>query len=133
VSAFLDTNILIRHLTGEPPAMAAAATEFLHDQSELFLADLIVTETIDVLESFYETARAQVGQIVRSLLGLPSIVVMDRDVLLRAVEVYEVDRLDFAEAYLVACAESTGIGCVASFDRSIDRVPSVRRIEPGTA
>jgi len=30
----------------------------------------------------------------------------------------------------VACAESTGIGRVASFDRTIDRVPTVERIEP---
>ncbi|MCB9386198.1 MAG: type II toxin-antitoxin system VapC family toxin, partial [Microthrixaceae bacterium] len=43
---------------------------------------------------------------------------------------YEVDRLDFAEAYLVACAESTGIGRVASFDRTIDRVSTVERVEP---
>jgi predicted nucleic acid-binding protein len=40
------------------------------------------------------------------------------------------DRLDFAEAYLVACAESTGIGRIASFDRTIDRVSTVERIEP---
>jgi predicted nucleic acid-binding protein len=49
---------------------------------------------------------------------------------LRAVEVYETDRIDFAEAYLVACAESTGVGRIASFDRSIDGVQTVRRVEP---
>ena len=49
---------------------------------------------------------------------------------LRAIEVYETDRIDFAEAYLVACAESTGVGKVASFDRSIDRVHTIERIEP---
>lgn len=61
--------------------------------------------------------------IVRHLTG-------DSALLLRAVEVYETDRIDFAEAYLVAQAESTGVGNVASFDRSIDRVATVRRIEP---
>ncbi len=50
--------------------------------------------------------------------------------LLRAIETYEIDRLDFAEAYLVACAETTGGGRVASFDRSIDRVTTVERVEP---
>ena len=48
----------------------------------------------------------------------------------RAAEVYETDRVDFAEAYLVACAETTGVGRVASFDRSIDRVETIERIEP---
>ena len=50
---------------------------------------------------------------------------------LRALEVYEIDRLDFAEAYLVASAERSGVDAVASFDRSIDRVTTIRRIEPG--
>lgn len=55
---------------------------------------------------------------------------VDPGLLLRALEVYETERIDFAEAYLVACAESTGVGKVASFDRSIDRVDTIERIEP---
>jgi predicted nucleic-acid-binding protein len=73
--------------------------------------------------------REQIATTIRSLLAFDSISVVDRDVLLRAVEVYEIDRLDFAEAHLVACAESTGIGRVVSFDRSIDRVSSIERVE----
>jgi len=130
VSAFVDTNVLVRHLTGDPPAMAACASAYLRAELELFLAHLIVAETVYVLESFYVAPRVRVAQVVRSLLALNAIVVVDRDVLLRAVEVYETDRLDFAEAYLVACAESTGVERIASFDRSIDRVTTVERIEP---
>jgi predicted nucleic-acid-binding protein len=130
VSAFIETNILVRHLTGDPPALAARAAAFLQSESELFLADLIVAETVYVLESFYETPRGQVAEVMRALVAFRSIVVVDATMLLRAVEVYELERLDFAEAYLVACAESTGVGRVASFDRSIDRVGSVQRIEP---
>lgn len=130
MSAFVDTNVLVRHLTGDPPAMAERATAFLREASELYLADLVVAETIYVLESFYEVVREQIASTIRSLLAFDSISVVDRDVLLRAVEVYEIDRLDFAEAYLVACAESTGIGRVVSFDRSIDRVSTVERVEP---
>ncbi|MDP8942673.1 MAG: hypothetical protein M3N16_00905 [Actinomycetota bacterium] len=50
--------------------------------------------------------------------------------LLRALELYEQERLHFAEAYLVASAEINGDGAVASFDRAIDRIPSVTRIAP---
>ncbi|HEX3069511.1 MAG TPA: hypothetical protein VHX14_13150 [Thermoanaerobaculia bacterium] len=59
-----------------------------------------------------------------------SFVAGDHDLLLRAVEIYEVDRLDFAEAYLVALAEMSDVKHVASFDRQIDRVGSVQRVEP---
>jgi len=44
-------------------------------------------------------------------------------------ELYEARRLDFAEAYLAAVAELTGVGRVASFDRTIHRVETIERIE----
>ena len=65
------------------------------------------------------------------MIAFPPVVVLDAPLLLRPLEVYEVDRLDFAEAYLVACTEASGVEAIASFDRSIDRVATVRRIQPG--
>ena len=130
MSAFVDTNVLVRHLTGDPPAMAERATAFLAAAPELYLADLVVAETIYVLESFYKAPREQVAEAMRSLATMRSMMTVDPALLLRAIEVYEIDRLDFAEAYLVACAESTGIGRIASFDRAIDRVSTIERIEP---
>jgi len=44
-------------------------------------------------------------------------VVLDPAMLLRSLEVYETDWLDFAEAYLVAQAERSGIEVIASFER----------------
>ena len=110
--------------------MAARASAYLRDERELLLTDLVAAETVYVLESFYEAPREEVAQAVRSLVAFDSVVCVDPALLLRAVEVYETDRVDFAEAYLVACAESTGVGKIASFDRSIDRVDTIERIEP---
>lgn len=132
MSAFIDTNVLVRHLTGDPADMAEAATEYLRTEVELLLTDVVAAETVYVLESFYEAPRDQVAQALRSLIAFGSVVCVDPSLLLRAAEVYETERIDFAEAYLVACAESTGIARVASFDRSLDRVASVERIEPGS-
>lgn len=130
MSAFLDTNILVRHLTGDPAEMAVRATAYLASADELYLPDLVLAETVYVLESFYEVPRPRIAEAMRSLVAFDAIVTVDPALLLRAIEVYEIDRLDFAEAYLVACAETTGLGNVASFDRSIDRAKTVTRIEP---
>jgi len=130
VTVFVDTNILVRHLAGDPPDLAARATRYLGAADELLLPDLILAEVAYVLESFYEAPRAQVARAIRAVLAFPAIRVLDADLLQRAVEVYEVHRLDFADAYLVASAERTGIGVIASFDRTIDRVATVRREEP---
>ncbi len=130
MTAFVDTNVLVRHLTGDPPAQAARATRYLQQADELLLPDLILAEVACVLESFYEAPRAQVAETLRAVLAFPAIRVVDDQLLLRMVEVYEVHRVAFADAYLVASAERTDVGEVVSFDRAIDRVGTVRRVEP---
>lgn len=69
--------------------MAARATAFLATGEDLLLADLIVAETIYVLESFYKAPRAQIADAMRSLVAMDTVVTIDQAVLLRAVEVYE--------------------------------------------
>lgn len=112
MTALLDANVLVRHLTGDPPGQAAAATAFLAAADDLRLD------------------RAGIAGLVEAIMAFPAIGVADHELLLRAVEVYERDRLDFAEAYLVAMAEVTGAAGIASFDRAIDRVVGARRLEP---
>ena len=128
--ALLDTNVLVRHLTGDPPGQARRATALLRSRHELILTDLILAEMVYVLESFYERPRTEISEMTRALLALPSIAVVDHDLLLRAVELYEGVRLDFAEAYLVALAELSDVNRVASFDRQIDGVETIKRVEP---
>jgi predicted nucleic-acid-binding protein len=130
LSAFLDTNVLIRHLTGDPPAQARRAHAFLATADELLVPDLIVAEVVYVLESFYDVERERVAELVRAVIGFPAVIVVDAPLLLRALEVYEIDRIDFAEAYLAASAEASGVNTIASFDRNIDGIATVQRIEP---
>ena len=128
--AFVDSNVLVRHLTGDPPDQAKRATALLRDAEELILVDLVVAEVVYVLESVYVIERERVAELVRAIVGFPPVVVPDRLLLLRSLEIYEQPRIHFAESYLAACAEATGVGVVASFDRAIDRVGTVRRLSP---
>ena len=131
MTAYVDTNVFVRHLTGDPPDQAAAATRYLAAADELLLEDVIVAEVTYVLESVYKAARADIARSLRGILGFPAVRTADPELLQRTVEIYDVNGLDFAEAYLIASAERSGVGVVASFDRSIDRVNSIRREEPG--
>ena len=130
MTTLVDTNVLIRHLTGDPPDLASRATAYLATDETLVLPDLILAEIVYVLESFYEVPRNRVAELARSIITFGSIQTVDAGLLLRAVEVYEVHRIDFSNAYLIALAEAAGVGDIASFDRAIDRVPTVNRIEP---
>ena len=145
MSTLVDTNVLVRHLTGDPPEMAAAATRFLAEADDLLVVDLVIAEVVYVLESFYRVERARVAELVRSIVAFDAIRVQDEGLILRSIEIYEEHRLDYAEAYLCGCAEplrthsrlarvpsgpGTAGSSVASFDRSIDRVATIIRVEP---
>ena len=132
MTAFVDSNVLIRHLTGDPSEQARRASELLRGSENLILVDLVVAEVVYVLESVYGVDRDRVAELVRAIVGFPAMAVADETLLLRTLEIYEQYRIHFAESYLAACAELSSVGVVASFDRDIDRVPTIQRLEPGT-
>jgi predicted nucleic acid-binding protein len=122
--------VVIRHLTGDPPEMAARATAALVSQGKLVLTDVVVAECIYVLRSVYAVDRTRVAELMRAALALPTIATANPALLLRALQVYELERVGFADAYLIASAEATGIPAILSFDRDLDRVATVTRLEP---
>lgn len=130
MSVLLDTNVVLRYLTRDPPAQATRGETFLRRSRELVLLEIVVAEMVYVLDSVYGWPRQRTAEAIRSLLALPSIVAQGREVLLRAADVYEHTKIHFSEAYLVAAAELTGARRIASFDRDLDRVTTVERIEP---
>ncbi len=108
--------------------MAKQATRLLESQSHLILTDVVAAEFVYVLKSFYEVGIPQIAQTMRAAFALPAVDVPNMVLLLRTLEVLEQEHIGFADAYLVANAEVTGVGEVASFDKSIDRIRSVRRV-----
>jgi predicted nucleic acid-binding protein len=63
----VDTNVLVRFFTGDPPNLAAKARRLVQeaDNGEVLLVILpvIVAETIYTLESFYEMERKEVASL----------------------------------------------------------------------
>lgn len=109
--------------------MARRATKFLASATDLLLLDLIIAECVYVLESFYKVKRGRVATLMRAAVTMPA-VTANTDLILRALALYEHERLDFADAYLVATAELNGLAGAASFDKAIDRVGFIERIGP---
>jgi predicted nucleic acid-binding protein len=130
MTAVLDTNVLVRHLRGTPVAQARRATALLESGEELVLTSPVVAEVVFVLESNYEQARDAVAVAALSLLAVPSIVAPEAGVLVDALRLYQTARLHFVDAYVAAVARHSGVARVASFDKRIDRVTDIERVEP---
>ena len=96
----------------------------------LLLVDLVVAECVYVLQSVYGVEPARVGELLEGVISLDSVRVVDAALLTRALDIYATAGIGFADAYLAASAELSDVGAVISFDRGLDRIATVRRIEP---
>ncbi len=116
---WVDANVLLRFLTGEPPEMADRAERLLRGARRgdflLKVHPIAVAETVWVLESFYGYARAEVAGAVVPLLEDHALRVEGARTVVRALTVMAQSNVDFADALLAETARSRDEG-VASFD-----------------
>ncbi len=56
-AAFIDTSVVVRYLTNDPPNMAEAAAKFIDSDQPLILSDVILAETAYMLSSVYDVPR----------------------------------------------------------------------------
>lgn len=110
--------------------MASAATTALKNADVLLLTDVVLAECVYVLESFYGAARDEIAHAMRGAIAFPAVRTLDPDTVLRSLEIYEREGVDYTDAYLIAQAEASGVGKILSFDRDFDRLPSITRIDP---
>lgn len=102
----LDTNILLRYLTGDDPAKAARCETLLtalpRQREALSLSVLAVAEVVWVLSTRYRFPRSRIVEGLRRLLNTPHLVVDERDALFSAFALFERYPIDFTDAYHAA-------------------------------
>ena len=133
--AFADANLILRYLTRDPPDMADASLKTFsaaqHGEICLILIPVTVAEVVWVLESFYGYPKDRISVTMTEFLHSDGLEVMDVDIVIQALSLYDEKNIDFADALLAASALSRGPNFICSFDRHFDRIPEITRLEPG--
>ena len=131
----VDSNVILRFLTGEPADLAAQASVLFDavDRHELVLVidEIVVAETVWVLQSFYGYAHREIARVVQELLSHPGLEAEDKAGLLSALHLFAEKNVDFADALVAVHMERKGLTEIFSFDRHFDRLPGVTRLIPG--
>jgi predicted nucleic acid-binding protein len=131
----IDANVILRYLTKEPPAMAEAARkifdEAISGKISLSIIPITTAEVVWVLESFYEYSKQQIAETMTQFLMCEGLEVESLDLLIGALNLYQEKNLDFADAVLPTTALRRGPKMVYSFDRHLDRVDGLKRLESG--
>jgi|tagenome__1003787_1003787.scaffolds.fasta_scaffold20575041_3 predicted nucleic acid-binding protein len=134
---FLDTNIIIRFLTGDDPAKASdcyALFQRLGSGAEsVTTSEVIIAEVVYVLSSRaqYGLSHADIRGRLLPLLAARGLRLLQKRVCLRALDLYAAHPfLDYEDALSVAYMEHERIAELYSYDRGFDRVTGVQRVEP---
>lgn len=114
----IDTNIVVRYLTGDEPDQAARARALV-DGHGVFLSDMVALECDWVLRSAYGYRQDRVAAALRAFAGLPMVTVESPARLARALDMAE-QGMDFAGALHLTRADR-GEGFV-TFDRRLVKV-----------
>ena len=132
--AFLDTNILLRHLLQDHPDQSPRATAYLArvEQGEIQVrtADTVVFETVFTLQRQYRRSRREIRDTVLPLFELPGIILPGKRRLRGVFDLYVDRNLPFADAYHAVLMSGLQLTEIVTFDREFDRLPGLRRIEP---
>lgn len=132
---FVDTNLFIRYLTNDDPALADRVERLLDDAAvgavQLVTTELVMAETVWVLESSYRLNHVLIAPLVRGILATPGLEVINGDLIGKALIMYELQNIDFVDAYIAALMEKQGIQDIYSYDRKhLSRVKNINRKEP---
>jgi predicted nucleic-acid-binding protein len=111
----IDTNVLVRFLTGDDPTQAARARRLI-EEGDIFVATTVLLEAEWVLRSGYEFAPKEIVEALRGFAGLRGVTLEDAPLIARALDWAE-QGLDFADALHLGRARD----CTSfmSFDRKL--------------
>ncbi len=134
---FVDTNIFLRHLTGDDPGKAKACLELFQKaqsgQITLTTSEIVIAEVVYVLSSTqagYGLPPTEIRQRLYPLLLLPGLKLIHRKTYLRALDLYASHPIDFDDALIAAQMERQKVAELYSYDRHFDRLPQLTRLEP---
>lgn len=136
---FIDTDVIIRLLTGDDPQkQAQAAALFEQVQSgtlKVAAPDTVIADAVYVLSSprLYNLPRSEVEELLRPLVALPNFRVRNKRVLLLALMHYATVNIDFGDAMIVASMQQADSEVLYSYDKDFDHFPALTRLAPGSA
>jgi predicted nucleic acid-binding protein len=124
VTAIAETAILVRYLTGSPPALAEAARVLIDGDESLLVPVVAIHETAFVLVRHYDLPRDLAIDLIVDLLHRENIDTLDveRAYLIEGLQMCRGSgRIAFGDALIWAAARSRPAGPLVTFDRRFPR------------
>jgi predicted nucleic acid-binding protein len=102
----VDTDVVVRFLTGDEPAQAERARAIFEREAVLLLKTVML-ETERVLRSLYRFNRVRIADAFMAMIALPAVKCEDLNAVAKAIE-WMRNGLDFSDALHLASAKPAG-------------------------
>lgn len=132
---FIDTNVIIYHLTDNHPEHSPRCNALIEQveagEIEVTTAVTAVDEALRVLTRVFGHTRANAAAHMSTLIEQPEIEIDHRRAVLEAITFWaEQGPLSFADCYHLALTAELGMTQIYTFDKKMGRYPGVKRVEP---
>jgi predicted nucleic-acid-binding protein len=123
----VDTNVLVRLVTGDDPKQAAVAEKFV--SAGAWISHLVLAETIWVLATVYNRDPPALAQTVDFLLKHRDLTIQDAEVVVEALVHYRNrPALGFSDCLVLEIARKAGHIPMGTFDRTLAKLEGAERI-----
>ncbi|MFZ3064093.1 MAG: type II toxin-antitoxin system VapC family toxin [Nitrospirota bacterium] len=117
---FVDTNVFLRFFVRDIESFYLKARELFekaeNGEIKLETSDLVIAEIVWVLESYYGFSKAEIKEVVDTILETKNIKAANHERIKEAISLYASGKMDFIDAYNIAYIKSRGHKKVATFD-----------------
>ena len=130
----VDTNIFLRAILDDHRTQSPKAQAFLEQvaasKHHYYTTPWVIAETVWTLSSFYKYRRSDVARIVKGIINTPNLEVLEEELVLGAVTLFEEKGIDFIDGLNYLVSKRRGFDGIISFDRDFDKLKSLKRYEP---
>ena len=123
----VDTNVLVRLLVRDDPAQLAAAEAFVAKGA--WVSQLVLMETLWVLDAVYDRSAAHIATAVEMLLTHAELTMQDADVVTAALAQFRArPKLGYSDCLVLESARKAGHLPLGTFDRQFAKLAGAQRL-----
>lgn len=123
----VDTNVLVRLVVRDDPEQVRTAESFI--ASGAWVSQLVLAETMWVLEAAYDRTPEQIATAADMLLDHKSLSIQDADVVMNALAYFRKrPALGFSDCLVLEIARKAGHLPLGTFDRDLAKADGAKRL-----
>jgi len=123
----VDTNVLVRLVTGDDERQLAVAATFV--QNAVWVSHLVLAETLWVLQTTYGYDSARIAAAVDQFLNHETVTLHDADVVAAALDHFRSNpKVGFSDCLVLEIARKAGHLPLGTFDRDLSKLDGAQRL-----